>query len=226
MTKTLELLSSYPKELKTSVQPSNAVGGGGARNSDIQYVMSGPNIEKLGAYANELAEKARTIPDAIDIDTTLVIGKPEVRVKIDRDCANDLGISVTSIAQGLNTLVGGQDISTFSQGDDQFDVVVRAERKYRTGQEGLKDMVVPSTKAGAITLDKVVRLEEGKGPSSIDRLNRQRQVTIYANIKPGGGSANVTSQMDKFLSEIKLDPGYVAGVAGTSKELAKSAGYF
>ena len=66
------------------------------RNADIQYVISGPNIEKLGEYANKLAEKAKTIPDATDIDTSLVIGKPEVRVEIDRDRANDLGVSVTS----------------------------------------------------------------------------------------------------------------------------------
>ncbi len=212
--------------MKTSVQPSNAVGGGGSRNADIQYVISGPNIEKLGAYANELAENAKTIPDATDIDTSLVIGKPEIQVKIDRARANDLGVSVTSIASALNTMVAGQDITTFSQGDDQYDVIIRAEREFRIGEEGLKSMVVPSTKAGLITLDKVVTLEEGKGPSSIDRLNRQRQVTLYANIKPGGGSTNITTAMDKFVSELNLDPGYTAGVAGTSKELAKSAGYF
>ena len=226
MTKTRELLTNYPKELKTSVQPSNAVGGGGGRNADIQYVISGPNIEKLGEYASQLAEKAKTIPDATDIDTSLVIGKPEVRVEIDRARANDLGVSVTSIAQALNIMVAGQDISTFSQGNDQFDVIVRAERQFRTGQEGLKDMVVPSTKSGLITLDKVVKLEEGKGPSSIERLNRQRQVTVYANIKPGGGSTNITTAMEQYVNELNLDPGYTAGAAGTSEELAKSAYYF
>ena len=77
-----------------SVQPSNSVGGGGgARNADIQYVVSGPDIEKLSEYANEIADKARTIPDAIDIDTSLVIGKPEVSINIDRARANDLGVS-------------------------------------------------------------------------------------------------------------------------------------
>ena len=123
-------------------------------------------------------------------------------------------------------MVAGQDITTFSQGDDQYDVIIRAERQFRIGQEGLKSMVVPSSKAGLITLDKVVTLEEGKGPSSIDRLNRQRQVTVYANIKPGGGSTTITTAMDKFITELNLDAGYTAGVAGTSKELAKSAGYF
>ena len=226
MTKTRELLTNYPKELKTSVQPSNAVGGGGGRNADIQYVISGPNIEKLGEYASQLAEKAKTIPDATDIDTSLVIGKPEVQVKIDRARANDLGVSVNSIAQALNIMVAGQDISTFSQGDDQYDVIVRAERQFRTGKAGLKDMVVPSSKADLITLDKVVTLEEGKGPSSIERLNRQRQVTVYANIKPGGGSTNITTAMEQYVSELNLDPGYSAGAAGTSEELAKSAYYF
>ena len=226
MTATREFLADYSKDLKTSVQPSNAVGGGGGRNADIQYVISGPSIEKLGEYADQLAEKAKTIPDATDIDTSLVIGKPEIQVKIDRARANDLGVSVTSIAQALNTMVAGQDITTFSQGDDQYDVIIRAERQFRIGEAGLKSMVVPSTKGGLITLDKVVTLEEGKGPSSIDRLNRQRQVTVYANIKPGGGSTNITTAMEKFLSEMNLDPGYTGGAAGTSKELAKSAYYF
>ncbi len=227
MTKTREMLAEYPKELKMSVQPSGGVGGGGgSRNADVQYVISGPNIEQLGKYANEIAERSKAIPDATDIDTSLVIGKPEIRVEIDRAKANDLGVSVTSIASALNTMVAGQDITTFSQGDDQYDVVIRADRKYRTGEEGLKDMVVPSAKAGVITLDKVVHLEEGKGPSSIERLNRQRQVTIYANVKPGGSNTDVTSAMDKYLEELDLAPGYSAGVAGTSKELAKSAYYF
>ena len=226
MSQTRELLSKYPKELKTSVQPSSAVGGGGARNADVQYVIAGPNIEKLGEYADQLAQKTKTISEATDVDTSLVIGKPEVNVEIDRDRAADLGVRVTDIAQALNTLVAGQDVSTFNQGSDQYDVTVRADQQFRTNEEGLQNMIVPSSKAGTVTLERVVKLAPGNGPSAIDRLNRQRQVTVYANVKPGGSASNVTSQMNAFVSQMNLAPGYTTGLAGTSKELQKSGYYF
>ncbi len=226
MTKTRDLMATYPKELKTSVQPSAAISNGGARNADVQYVISGPDIDKLGEYANELAKKTKTIPEATDVDTSLVIGKPEVNVEIDRDRAADLGVRVTDIAQALNTLIAGQKVSTFNQGSDQYDVVVRADRQFRTNEEDLKNMIVPSSKVGAVTLDRVVKLQEGKGPSAIDRLNRQRQVTVYANVKPGGSASAVTSQMNQFVKDLNIPAGYSTGLAGSSKELQKSAYYF
>ena len=220
-----ELLKNYPKELRISVQPVASIGGGG-RNSDVQYVVSGPDLDKLAQYSSELLEKMKTIPDAVDVDSSLVIGKPEVAVEIDRARAADLGVRVGDISQALNTLIAGQKISTFNVGTDQYDIRVRAASEYRSSEAGLKQMVIPSTKAGLITLDRVVRLDRGTGPSAIDRLNRQRQVTLYANVRPGGSQQTVISQMDKFVNELKLDPGYQSAVAGTSKELGKSAYYF
>jgi hydrophobic/amphiphilic exporter-1 (mainly G- bacteria), HAE1 family len=69
-------------------------------------------------------------------------------------------------------------------------------------------------------------LEKGTGPSAIDRLNRQRQVTLYANVKPGGSQQGIITQMNEFVKELKLAPGYQSAVAGNSKELGKSAYYF
>jgi hydrophobic/amphiphilic exporter-1 (mainly G- bacteria), HAE1 family len=130
------------------------------------------------------------------------------------------------VAQALNTLVAGQKISTFNEGKDQYDVVVRATGEYRAGPEGLQRMIVASTKGGWVSLDNVVTIEQGTGPSSIDRLNRQRQVTLSANVKPGGSQAAVMQRLDGFVKEIKVDPGYSTGPAGRSKELARSGYYF
>jgi hydrophobic/amphiphilic exporter-1 (mainly G- bacteria), HAE1 family len=225
-----EILAKYlqanPGQLRTSVQQVAAIAGGGFRNADIQYVIGGPDLDKLTKYSNELLAKMKTIPDVVDADSTLITGKPELRVVIDRARASDLGVSVGDIAQALNTLVAGQKVSTFNAGTDQYDVRVRAIGEFRASVEGLKRMIVSSSKIGWVSLDNLVRIEEGTGPAAIDRLNRQRQVTLLANVKPGGSQAAVIQKMNQFAKEINIDSAYKTGLAGRSKELGRAGYYF
>ncbi|MDQ3818266.1 MAG: efflux RND transporter permease subunit, partial [Acidobacteriota bacterium] len=116
--------------------------------------------------------------------------------------------------------------STFNAGTDQYDVRVRAIGEFRASVEGLKRMIVPSAKIGWVTLDNVVRVEEGSGPSAIDRLNRQRQVSLLANVRPGGSQADVIAKMNEFVKELKVEAGYNTGTAGRSKELGRAGYYF
>jgi hydrophobic/amphiphilic exporter-1 (mainly G- bacteria), HAE1 family len=226
MVRARDLMKRYPKELRTSIQQVAAISGGGQRNADIQYVVSGPDLSRLSTYSEGLLEKMRSIPDVVDADSSLISGKPELRVEIDRARSADLGVRAGDVAQALNTLVAGQKISTFNEGKDQYDVVVRANGEYRAGPEGLRRMIVASTKGGWVSLDNVVRIEQGTGPSSIDRLNRQRQVTLSANVKPGGSQAAVMQQMESSAKAMKMDAGYSTGPAGRSKELGRSGYYF
>jgi HAE1 family hydrophobic/amphiphilic exporter-1 len=226
MVRARELLNKYPKELRTSVQQVAAISGGGQRNADVQFVVSGPDLDKLAKYSDDLLQRMKSVPDVVDADSSLIAGKPELRVVIDRARAADLGVRVADIAQALNTQVAGQKVSTFNEGRDQYDVVVRATGQYRVGAEGLQRLTVASSKGGWVSLDNLVRVEPGTGPSSIDRLNRQRQVTLSANVKPGGSQAAVINQMAAYVKQMKLDPGYTSGVAGRSKELGRSGYYF
>jgi HAE1 family hydrophobic/amphiphilic exporter-1 len=225
-----EVLPKYSKEfpgqLRTSVQQVAAISGGGFRNADIQYVIGGPDLEKLTKYSEALLAKMKTIPDVVDADSSLVTGKPEVRVVIDRARAADLGVRVADIAQALNTFVAGQKVSTFNAGTDQYNVRVRAIGQFRASVEGLKQMIVSSSKNGWVSLDNLVRTEEGTGPSAIDRLNRERQVTLLANVKPGGSQAAVIQKMNQFAKEVGIDPAYKTGLAGRSKELGRAGYYF
>jgi HAE1 family hydrophobic/amphiphilic exporter-1 len=225
-----EVLPNYIKQfqgqLRTSVQPVAAISGGGNRNSDIQYVIGGPDLDKLTQYSDALIAKMKTIPDLVDVDSTLITGKPEVRLVIDRDKAADLGVRVGDIAQAVNTLVAGSKVSTFNAGVDQYNILVRATGEYRNSIDGLKRMIVSSSKLGWVSLDSVVRTDEGTGPSAIDRLNRKRQVTLLANVKPGGSQAAVIAKMNAFAKEINFEPGYSTGLAGRSKELGRAGYYF
>jgi len=87
-------------------------------------------------------------------------------------------------------------------------------------------MIVSSSKIGWVSLDNLVRIEEGTGPSAIDRLNRERQVTLLANVKPGGSQAAVIQKMNQFAKEVGIDSAYKTGLAGRSKELGRAGYYF
>ncbi len=219
-------LNQFPNQLRTSVNPVAAISGGGFRNADINFVVSGPDLDKLTKYSDDLLAKMTTIPDVVDADSTLISGKPELRVVIDRARAADLGVRVGDIAQSLNTLVAGQKVSTFNAGTDQYNVRVRAVGEFRANAEGLKRMLVASQKLGWVSLDNLVRVEEATGPSSIDRYNRQRQVMLTANTKPGGSQSAVIAKMYDFANTENMDSSYRTFLAGRTRELSRAGGYF
>jgi len=227
MAETRDLISAkFPPELRTGVQPVQAFSGGGFRNANVQFMIAGPDLAKLSEYSDKIMAKMKTIPDAVDVDSTLISGKPEVRLSVDRDTAADLGVRVGDVSQALNTLVAGQEATTFSSGTDQYEVRVRAINPYRTSVEGLKRVIVPSSKLGWVTLDRVVSSSSGTGPSSVDRTNRQRQVTILANTRPGGSAASITSAIDSYVKDLDLPATYRTGYVGQSKEMGKAGFYF
>ena len=225
MQKTRDLMKSLPREIHTGVELVSAIGGNQS-NADIQYFIQGTDLNKLAKYSDALLAKMRTIPTLADTDSTLRSGKPEVRLEIDRPRAADLGVSVMDIETALNTLVAGQQASTFNAGEEQYDVVVRAQEQFRGSAEGLAQMTVPSSKIGSVRLDEVVRITPGTGPSSINRIGRQRQVTLTGNVLPGGSQAAILAQLSQFSKEIGMDPDYRSGLTGGSKELARTGYYF
>jgi hydrophobic/amphiphilic exporter-1 (mainly G- bacteria), HAE1 family len=221
-----EILTHFPPNLRTSVQPVQAFSGGGFRNANVQFFIAGPDLKVLEDYSAKLIEALKKVPDAVDVDSTLISGKPELRLSIDRDKASDLGVNVANISQALNTFMEGQEVSTFNDHSDQYNVRVRAIGTYRTSLEKLKRLIVPSTKIGFTTLDNVVNVQEGTGPAAIDRVNRQRQVTVLANTTPTGSATNILAALDKAKGELNLPAGYTTGYVGQSKELGKAFFYF
>src|SRR5580704_8366489 len=225
MAKAREIFSHYPKDLRSSVgQAANGAGGG---QSDVQFTLTGPDLDKLNTYSQTLLAKLKEIPKVADADTSLVYGKPELRVEIDRQRAADLGVRVNDIAQALNTMVAGQVVSSFPSGGEEYDVRLRADMQFRTSAEGLRQLTVFSTNTrGWVPLDQVVRIKSGEAPSSIGRLDRQRQVTLSANVLPGGSQQKVISSLNQLAEDLHMDPGYRTELIGTSKELNRTAYYF
>jgi HAE1 family hydrophobic/amphiphilic exporter-1 len=225
MQRARNLLKQYPSDIHTGVELVSTIGGNQS-NAEIQYFIQGPDLAKLTRYSEELLERMKKIPGVADPDTTLRSGKPEVRLEIDRARAADMGVSVMDIEQALNTLVAGQVASTYNAGDDQYDVRVRAQEQFRSHVEGLSKLTVPSSKRGFVGLDEVVRIVNGTGPSAVNRISRQRQVTVTCNVLPGGSQAAIIQGLNAAVKEMHLDPDYRTGLTGGSKELGRTGYYF
>ncbi len=221
-----EIMKNYPPELRTAVQQVQAFSGGGFRNANVQFFIGGPDLKKLEEYSVKLVEVLKNNPDAVDVDSTLISGKPELQLTVDRARAADLGVRVGDVSQALNILVAGQQATTFNEGTQQYEVHVRAKNDFRNDIEGLQRMIVPSSKLGAVSLDTVVKVEKGTGPSAIDRINRQRQVTILANTRPGGSAVVIQNDLDNAVKNLNISSEYTAGYVGQSKELQKAGFYF
>lgn len=218
-----KLLLDYP-DLRASVNDVSAFQGG-ARPQTFQMNLAGPDLEGLAKYSNALADGLRKAGGVMDIDTTLSLRKPEVQVAIDREAASDLGIQVASIADSLRVLVGGLPITTFKEGGEQYDVWLRAESANRDSTKDLYDLAIPSTRLGLVKLSSVARLSESRGPTEIERLGRQRIVTVLGNPE-GIPLGEAVQRANKIIAAMNMPPGYEFLVSGQAKTLAETGYYF
>jgi len=221
-----DVVAHQPKELRVAVSEVPAITGGGGTSVTIQYVLSGPDLDQLAKYTENVLGELRKVPGAVDVDSTLVIGKPEIVANIERERAGDLGVSVADVSSSLRLLVGGQQVSTYEEHGEQYEVHVRAERGYRASEDDLSLLTVPSTKNGQVPLLDVVSLTREEGPSAINRYNRKRQVTLLSNIAPGYGESEVLEKLEQAIRDQHLPAGYTAMPLGRSRELGRVASSF
>lgn len=219
------ILEDYP-ELRTAVMDVATIGGGANGDSRIfQMYLKGPDLQKLATYSETLATELRKIPGLVDVDTTLSLRKPELQVKIDRDRASDLGIPVQTISSTLNVLVGGQIVSKYEEGSEQYDVWLRADKSFRDNPQHIDSITIPSPTAGLVQLTSLATLEEARGPSQIDRLNRQRTVTVRAHPEDVT-LREVVDRANQIVKEMNMPPEYEISYGGQAEMLGETAYYF
>ena len=219
------VMARFP-ELTVSVQNLFASGQTGARRQPFQLVLRGPDIEGLDRYSQALAAAARTIPGMLDVDTTLSRRTPEIRVHIDRDKAADLGVGVDTIASSLRTMVGGEEVTKFREGDDQYPVRLRLQEDFRKNAEAISQVYIGGGRRGLVSLNNLVRVSEEKGPNQIDRLDRERQVAVVANLDSTLPIGDAVRAMAPKLTAAKLPPGYTTKYLGRAQILAEARANF
>jgi hydrophobic/amphiphilic exporter-1 (mainly G- bacteria), HAE1 family len=221
-----EIVPSQPKDYRMQVLAVPAFSGGGFSSATVQYIMTGPDLKRLTEYAAEAVRRLQAIPGAVDVDTSLVTGNPEVEATVNRRKAADLGVTVMDVAQAARLLVGGVKVSRYEEAGNEYDILVRADEGFRTSVEALGLLGVPSSKLGTVPLLDVVDIKHAEGPSQVNRYSRQRQVTFYANTAPGVGNGEVGSAFEKAVKDMKLPPEYSVVPLGQSKEIGRTARNF
>ena len=217
------ILPPYRKQdLRISVNPVPIFSGGGMTQADVQFMIAGPDMKLLDQYTQKVMSDLRQVPGAVDVDSSLVVGKPQYGVKPDRDKANDLGVSIADFSNTLSLLVAGNKASDYNEKGEQYEVHVRAIPEFRNRLKELATVSVPSSKHEIAALSDVVKFKEGTGPAEINRLNRKRQVTISANMTPGTSQQTLLDALDHSVAQLGMGADYTTGLLGKSKEMART----
>lgn len=223
MERARRILLDYP-DLRCAVSDVSAIQAAGQDSRTFQMSLQGPDLQQLSEYADAIKQRLATVEGLTDVDSMLAMRKPELQVSVDRERASDLGIPVQTVATTLNVLVGGLPISRYKEGTEQYDVWLRADKQFRANPQSLEDLTIPSPTAGLVQLSSLARMTEARGPSQIDRFNRQRTVQVLAN--PEKLSLNeAVDRAKEIVQELDLPAGYEVTFAGQARTLDETV-YF
>lgn len=224
--RTRRLIQPYREAATISVQSAGGLVVISGRGAAIQYALVGPDLQKLDDYTERARVALNENPALVDVDRTYLPGRPELRLDIDRRRAADLGVRVQDVSQTVNALVAGQEVTTFNAASDQYDVVLRAQDSFRRTPDSIAGATVRTGTGELVQLRTLVNLSEGSGPASIERLNRQRQITVTANPAQGTSQAEGQTVIEDTFAGLDMEPGYALVTSGQSRELGRAAYYF
>ncbi len=210
----------------TDISGASTTGGrGGGSTNRLYLLIQGREIEQLQAYVMDLIGRVRTIPGLVDVDTNFEATQPELRINIDRARAADLGVTIDSLASSMRLLVGGEEVSKYKEGDDQYVVRLRLDEPFRNNSAGINQLLIPSSTQGTVRVSDVATLRLEPGPASIDRYNRQRQVTLFANLDNLPLGEAITRAQTK-IDELNMKPGYQAIFGASARTFSEASNDF
>jgi hydrophobic/amphiphilic exporter-1 (mainly G- bacteria), HAE1 family len=197
--------------------------GAGSR-TDIGFVFRGPEIEKLIGYASALAKRGPEL-GLLDAQVSVQLNRPELRLQVDRQRAADLNADVQTIASAMRLMVGGDDrVSRFHDAEvnEDYDVQLRLAEGFRNDPSTISRLYVPAKDGKLIRLDNLVTMQPTQSVSQINRLDRQRQVTLQASVAPGYGLADRNQALTEAARELNMPAGYSTIITGRGRELERT----
>ena len=224
-----ERLKQVPGITVTHVGLLDAVGG----NKQVEFSLQGPDLKELERLSRVVQANIRGIPGLVDLDSSVKADKPVIQVDVRRDAASDLGLSVSSIAASLRTLVAGQTVGNWRAPDDQtYDVNVRLSPDARNAPADLERLPFMTSTTGAnadgstriVRLSQVASVKESTGPNQINRRDLVREVAINANVF-NRSAGEVSNDIKAALEKTPFPPGYKYQFSGSTKNMAESFGY-
>ena len=192
-------------------------------SAPIDVEIRGFDLETGSALAKEVASIVRSTPGAVDVQVSRDDNLPELRVKIDRDKAGVLGISVATISNTINTCINGSVASTFTDPatGNQYDILVRLNEDYRSQIDDLKKLVIATTGGQQVLLGNIADIERANSPVQIDRKYQQRIVDVTANVS-GRDLGSVASDIRKQMAGLAVPPGFELAMSGNVEQQQKA----
>ncbi len=214
------LLRQFPDARGFVVQEQSIGGRGGGL--PVQFVIQAQNFQKLRDVLPKFIAAAQQRKEFQIVDVNLVFNRPEVRVEINRDRAQALGVSSLDIAQTLQLAYSGQRFDFFVMNGKQYQVIGQMQRADRNKPLDLKSLFVRSAGGVLVQLDNVITLHEETSPPALYRYNRFVSATVSAGLAPGYTVGDGINVMREVASTV-LDETFSTALAGVSKDFSESS---
>ena len=215
----IRTITAEYRNLRSKVVIPSALGGG-ELYFPVRALILGPDFQKAAELSKVVAERMRNIPGLLDVEASVSLNSPELQVKIDRQRASDLGVRASDVASAVRLMISGEDqISTYKEGDEQYDVTMQLLPEQQRDREVLARLMIPSSKVGQVRLDNLATIEHGLGPSRIERFNRQFQVSVNANNAPDFPLDQAARTVNEEIRKVGLPQGYTSRLIGAVKIL-------
>jgi multidrug efflux pump len=194
------------------------------RSYPVSVVLQGPDAANLAGYAEEIVGRGNEIPGLINLRTDLLLNKPQIDVHIDRDRANDLGVSVRDASTTLQILLGGLDVTTFKREGETYDVIVQLDRPARATPRSLLGLYAHGTGGQIVPLVSFVELRESTAPRALPHFDRQRSATVTGSVQSGYALGDVLEQISALAEEVlPATGGYSFTFSGESEDFFESS---
>ncbi|MBX7124167.1 MAG: efflux RND transporter permease subunit [Cyclobacteriaceae bacterium] len=188
----------------------------------VQFVIQNNNFEKLQQVLPKFLEAANQNPTFMGVDVDLKFNKPELKVRINRLKATQLGISVQDISQTLQLAYSNLRFGYFTREGKQYQVIGQVDRTNRDDPDDLKSLYVRTKSGELISIDNVVSVEESTTPPSLYHFNRYKSATVSAGLAPGKTIGDGIAAMREIGAKT-LDETFTTSLAGASRDYAESS---
>lgn len=208
---------------KAYATQEQTIGGGRRSGLPVQYVIQAPDLESLKKVIPTFLEKASNSKVFQVVDVDLKFNKPEIRLEIDRDRANALGVSVKDIAENLQLFFSGQRYGYFIFNGRQYQVIGQASRINRDDPADLSAIYIKNSKGELIQLSNLIKMTEFSSPPQLFRFNRYISATISAQPAKNYTIGQGIDEMNSIANDL-LPDNFSTALSGTSREFAESSG--
>ncbi len=185
-------------------------------------VLGGTNYEDLAEWSELVMNRARENPNIVGLRSDWFERKPKIKVKVNRERAADLGVSLSTVGRTLETMMGSRVVTTFEDRGEEYNVLLQARPEDRATPSDLENIYVRAERTGElIPLASVVTLTETSGPVELKRFDRLRSISMTSALAPGYSLGEALKYMEKIIAE-EVPEGVRINYDGESREFKQS----